>query len=386
MPTKQSLNIDLKLFLALGKLALKLREEQDIDNLIKNCKTELEMILESKDIFFGVTSENELLIQEAPDNLQGLAYSENIFANLSQKEIAENDDFIFLPIKIKNKLCACLGIKKSNKLSEETILLLNTFAQSFSITLSEKQSLIDLQHYNEKLLKQDKAKTDLLCTISHELRTPMANILGFSELLNLKEFSKEETKAYQQEIYSAAIKLRNLIDNFLNLSRLESSEDLNFYNLEEVEIDWIADRAWESLKTESKNHELVFYIEENLPAVMVDIEAITRVFANLFSNAIKYSPVENKSPKKKIICKIGLEKNEILVSIIDEGIAIPDHAIETVFERFYRVDEHAKKNIGGTGLGLWICKKIIEAHQGRIWCSSEQNKGSTFFFTLAIQN
>ncbi len=385
MLTKETLNPEIKQFLALSNLAINLRQKQNIDDLINSCNNELAALLNSTAVFFAVVTEDELIVQNfLGSDLNEIAYDKKIFDTLAQGSVAENNNFIFLPITIKDKLCGCLAFKQSNQAINPELLL--NFAKDLSITISEKRILIDLQQHNENLLKQNKQKIDLLCTISHELRTPMANILGYSELLSLRDFDKDQTKVYQQEIHNAAIKLAALIDNFLNLSRIESAGDLAFLNLEEIEIDWLAEQAWQGLKNESKNHELVFYLDDNLPMVEVDADAITRVFANLFSNAIKYSPTSNKGEQKKIICEIRLEQKKILVSIIDEGLGIPADSIETIFERFYRIEEHAKKNIGGTGLGLWICKRIIEAHNGRIWCSSTKNKGSTFSFTLPLKD
>ena len=263
---------------------------------------------------------------------------------------------------------------------------LELFARMVSQIINFNQTIIDLKASNQMLLNQDRLKSQLISTISHELRTPMANIMGFSELLLTKDYEQNIRLEYTQEIYNASIRLSQLINNFLDLSRIENSGELMLNSFEEVEIDWLAERAWSHLGAINQKHQIRWHLANNLPEVFVDSEAITRVFTNLFANAIKYSPCSNNKKAEPIDCFIGYKNNnnEILVSIKDGGIGITEEFLDSIFEKFYRIESQDTKHISGTGLGLWISKEILEAHGGRIWCESKPGEGSCFNFTLPL--
>ena len=250
-------------------------------------------------------------------------------------------------------------------------------------SLRDATTIADLKASNQMLLNQDRLKSQLISTISHELRTPMANIMGFSELLLTKDYQQNTRQDYTREIYNASIRLSQLINNFLDLSRIENNGELMLNSFEEVEIDWLAERAWSHLGAINQKHQIRWHVEKQIPEVFVDSEAITRVFTNLFANAIKYSPCSS-GETKPIDCFIGYKSNnnEILVSIKDSGIGITEEFLDSVFEKFYRIENANTKHISGTGLGLWISKEILEAHGGRIWCESKPEEGSCFNFTL----
>lgn len=243
------------------------------------------------------------------------------------------------------------------------------------------QAIEDLKITNQQLLERDNIKSQLISTISHELRTPMANILGFSELLLHRDYDSNLREQYLREIYDSALRLSNLIHNFLDLSRLENMGELQLNNIDQVEIDWLAERAWSNLGAINQKHRIHWDFATDLPEIVVDSEAITRVFINLFGNAIKYSP---KNPD--IDCKISYNSRnqEILVRVIDGGPGVPEADLGLIFEKFYRVEDPSTRSVSGTGLGLWICKEIVQAHGGRIWCESNLGQGSCFSFTLPV--
>jgi signal transduction histidine kinase len=263
------------------------------------------------------------------------------------------------------------------------------YSQVFSFLLSTIQSTEDLSTNNKNLLEKEKVKAELLSTVSHELRTPMSNILGFSELLEKQSLTKEQQEQYQQEIYKSAKRLSNLINNFLDLSRIDSvgSYQLNYFD--KAEIDWLAQEAWDHLKTINNKHEITWQIDSELPEIICDSEAITRLFINLFSNAIKYSPIDENYPKRKNInCSFKHDKkhNLLLLTISDNGIGFEDNENEKIFERFYRSGNAQKQYISGTGLGLWISQEIAKAHGGKLSSSSKINEGTKFYLELPLGN
>lgn len=262
-------------------------------------------------------------------------------------------------------------------------------------------ALENTEQSNQRLIKLNENKTQILSTVSHELRTPMSAILGFSELLLNSSYSQELIKKYLEEIYQASKKLASLIDDFLDLSRLESDDELFLSDFQAIEVSKLANKAWLEVEEIHKNYTIDWQIDSEMPYILCDTVAIQRVFHNLFSNAIKYSPLEDSKPERKqISCHIHVLKmsqqdtvnekepqaafDEISVSISDNGIGVAKENLMNIFERFSRVDNSDTRKIGGTGLGLWICKKIIEAHGGKIWCESELGHGSTFKFILPI--
>jgi signal transduction histidine kinase len=322
--------------------------------------------------------------------LENACLETNQYPDSLKDSVLLEESKIYIPLNIKNRLCAAIGLIFKDNTDAITLHAsqkehLETFAQLISQMISLNQTINDLKTSNQTLLNQDRLKSQLISTISHELRTPMANIMGFSELLLNKDYEQKTRLQYTQEIYNASIRLSQLINNFLDLSRIENNGELMLNNFEEVELDWLAERAWSHLGAINQKHQIRWHIENKIPEVFVDSEAITRVFVNLFANAIKYSPCLG-TETKPIDCFIGYKNNnnEILVSIKDSGIGITEEHLDSVFEKFYRIENQNTKHISGTGLGLWISKEILEAHGGRIWCESKAEEGSCFNFTLPL--
>lgn len=354
--------------------------EESITYLVDACHK----LYQTKNCFLALINEEGLLIQaqaKAEKLETNFDININPFNALLKLETCICNNYIYLPLRINQQLFAVLVLifekEKAQSYYQALKTELELIAKEVSIFISLNQQITDLQALNEKLLRQDQLKSQLISTISHELRTPMTNILGFSELLKGQTFTSSEQKKYNEEIYNSALRLANLIDNFLDLSRIDEGHELELNHLEEVELDWLAERAWSMLGAINQNHKINWQIKANLPKIMVDSDAITRVLLNLFNNAIKYS-----GKSREITCNIEHQNQEIIVSVIDQGIGIAKSELTRIFERFYRVENKEGRHISGTGLGLWISKKIIEAHGGRIWCESDAD--TCFKFTLQI--
>jgi signal transduction histidine kinase len=336
-----------------------------IDQTISYFARELAEIFEAKGCFIDLNPEAELI------------------SELKQKGLLIRETNIFLPVSVKDIVCASLCLQELKNPPEDPDLL-RIAGPMISKILDQAQLINDLKLSNEKLLEQDRVRSQLMSTVSHELRTPMSNILGFGELLLKRELDSQTAKQYYTEIYQAAQRLANLIHNFLDLSRIESIGQIQLNFFEECDIGLIAEEAWHGLGSMRENHKMhLKKTPENLPLVFVDIEAISRVFTNLFTNAVKYSPVRKNSQKNNVYCDLEAKGNFLLVKIRDEGIGIAKELCETVFEKFSRIEREESKHISGTGLGLWICKEIIEAHNGRIWCESLA-QGSAFYLVLPL--
>jgi len=248
---------------------------------------------------------------------------------------------------------------------------------------------------NEKLKELDKLKTDFLSTVSHELRTPLTSILGFCKIMKKKlenvilptAYIKDEKvlKATNQVlgnidiVISESERLTAIINDVLDITKME--EGKVEWKREKVKIDEVINDAINATYPlfEVKKIDVTKDIDEALPYALGDKDKIVQVVINLLSNAVKFTE------KGEITCKARVENNEIIVSVIDTGIGIREEDLKSVFEKFKQVGDALTNKPKGTGLGLPICKNIIEHHGGRIWVESKINEGSKFSFSLPVE-
>jgi signal transduction histidine kinase/ActR/RegA family two-component response regulator len=222
----------------------------------------------------------------------------------------------------------------------------------------------------------DQMKSELVSTVSHELRTPLSSVLGFTELLLTKSLRPERQKKYLNTIYKEAQRLTNLINNFLDLQRME--EGTQAYNMETKRMDTVVMEVMSNFK-HAKQHYLKFVDESFDARVKIDEARIQQVLTNLLSNAIKFSPDGGD-----VTVTLKNHDNTLVVAVEDEGLGIPEEAMDTLFSKFQRIDIQDRSKIGGTGLGLAISREIVENHEGSIWVESELGKGTTFYFNLPL--
>lgn len=234
----------------------------------------------------------------------------------------------------------------------------------------------DVSHQKEI----ENLKLELISTVSHELRTPMSSVLGFSELLLTRDLSPKRRREYIGIINSEAKRLTELINDFLDIQRMESGKDVA--NKQKCRLGFIVEEAIKRFGPKDGKHKILYENEEDTgPIVCCDRDKILQTLSNLLSNAIKFSPEGGE-----IRVHITTDKCRVRVNITDQGLGIPEDAKVRLFTKFYRVDNSDRKEIGGTGLGLAICKEIIRGHGGNIGVVSEYGKGSTFYFTLPLSN
>ncbi|AJD89966.1 histidine kinase [Jeotgalibacillus malaysiensis] len=224
----------------------------------------------------------------------------------------------------------------------------------------------------------DKMKSELVSTVSHELRTPLSSVLGFAELLLTKEMKPEKQKRYIETIHKEAKRLTNLINDFLDLQRMEAGRQE--YHMEEVKLNELVMEVLEKINIPS-THALIVRDEIENSMVKGDRERLTQVMTNLLNNAVKFSPQGGD-----ILVKLCGEPGKALIVVQDQGIGIPDHEVGKLFQKFKRIDNSESRNIGGTGLGLAICKEIVDKHMGHIFVKSEEGKGSAFYVELPLIN
>ena len=227
------------------------------------------------------------------------------------------------------------------------------------------------------LKRQMQLQEDFVSTISHELRTPLGFIKGYSTSLLREDTSwdVETQKEFLKIIDEEADRLSLLIENVLEAARLQSRTlQIRFQTMR---LDAVVRDVITRLRVRHKNLDVSMDLK-NTPSIQGDGVRLAQVFENLFTNAIKYAP---NAPITILLEQVG---DKVIISFIDRGPGIPKESLELIFDRFYRV--RSEKSVTGTGLGLYICKQIIEAHRGKIWAESTPGQGTTFFIELPIDS
>jgi signal transduction histidine kinase len=225
-----------------------------------------------------------------------------------------------------------------------------------------------------------KEKDNFLSTVSHELRSPLFSIRGFLELiLNDKVPDAEKQRHFLALAYEEGKHLNSLVDDLLDISRMEAGQlqiEMETVSMHDV-IHRVAD-CLQNIATE-KSVDLQVIVPASLPTVQGDTGRLEQAVTNLVHNAIKFTPQGGE-----VAIRACVEDESLMVRVGDTGIGIPADALPNLFQRFYQVNGSATREAGGTGLGLYIAKKIIEGHEGRIWAESTLGRGSTFSFTIPI--
>jgi signal transduction histidine kinase len=239
-------------------------------------------------------------------------------------------------------------------------------------------------HQDVTALKEaERLKDEFIAIAAHELRNPLAVLKGYAQTLLLQARQEEGSQVdeWQQEalhtIDKATLRLVELTEDLLDATRLQAGR-LELYP-EPTDLVALARRVVKRLQTTTQQHRLSLCTALEYLVVSVDPRRIEQVLTNLISNAIKYSPAGG--PIEVAVWEEG-GTSEAVLSVRDWGIGIPTAQQARIFGRFARA-ENARK-IGGTGLGLYICRALVEQHAGRIWFESLEGKGSTFFMALPI--
>ena len=227
----------------------------------------------------------------------------------------------------------------------------------------------------------ERMKTAFVSTVSHELRTPLTSIKGFvSTLLSDTEgfFDNETRVEFYTIIDQECDRLTRLISDLLNVSRIESGRALqiNWKRFDTLEL---AKKVVSVQKSYTDKHELRIVAKGEIPPIMADPDKVDQILTNLVNNAIKYSPEGGT-----ITVTIERRGDALRYTVTDQGMGIPPEHLDKVFDRFHRIDNADTLKAGGTGIGLYLVKHLVEAHGGKIWVESETGKGSSFIFELPV--
>ncbi len=247
--------------------------------------------------------------------------------------------------------------------------------------ITERRRAEEQAREAETLRELDRLRNELLANISHELRTPLASIKGFATMLldYDRKLKRDEKRDYLETIDKNTDRLAELIEQLLEMSRLVAG--MLTINRVRTGINKLCWEAIAEAQVRSNTHRFALDLPRKSPRVNIDARRIRQVLDNLISNAVKYSQAGTE-----VALAARRVGRELLVTVTDRGTGIPVKDQSRVFERMFRSGQSLISGEGGVGLGLSICKGLVEAHGGRIWIESEEGKGTRCFFTLPLNN
>ncbi len=317
---------------------------------------------------------------------------------------------IYLPLVSKDKVLGIVTIQSLEKFAytEHHLNMMQNLAAFTAIALDNADAyrqINEQEHENRRLFEEaqrarsaaedaDAAKSAFLSTVSHELRTPLTSVLGFAKIIKKRLDDRifpliqtDDRKVLQtvqqiqdnlQVVVGEGERLTKLIDDVLDLAKIEAGK--LEWNMGPVTVQEIIDHATAATASllEPKGLRLLKDVDATLPVITGDRDRLIQVVINLISNAVKFTDAGT------ITCRAVRQADMLVVSVIDTGLGIAPADQPKVFERFKQVGDTLTDKPKGTGLGLPICREIVEHHGGRVWVDSELGKGSTFSFSLPI--
>jgi len=286
---------------------------------------------------------------------------------------------IALPIAIDGRVIGVLNVEDTRlgAFDDTDALVLSTLSDQLGIAMKNAHLYEEVRQANMKLIEVDTMKSDFLGIVSHDFRSPLSSIMlaARSLLKNDVIQSIPRAKEYMQLIVDQAVRLNQLAEDTLSITKIESGQMTYYFKIVNMER-LIQDAV--SMVRFSKRHEFEYHIDPDALFVKGDQTKLRQLFQNVVSNAVKYSPAGGKV-RADVLSR---SPDEILVTVSDQGMGVPAEKLGKLFRKFSRVDSSETKEIKGAGLGLWICREIVVAHGGRIWMESEQGRGSTVKFII----
>ncbi len=224
-------------------------------------------------------------------------------------------------------------------------------------------------------------RSHFVASVSHELKTPLTAIRMFAETLAMDRAPDERTRSeYLQTVVNESERLSRLVDNVLDFSRIEKGSKI--YRMQRVSLGDVIRAAAMAMQYPLSQHGFILNvsIEEALPPVLADADALEQAVLNLLANAMKYS-----GDAREIDLRLMHSESEAVINVVDRGIGIAEEDQPRIFEKFYRVRSVHSDRVAGTGLGLTLATHIVKAHGGRLHVSSKPGNGSTFSIYLPLE-
>lgn len=400
-----------------------LTEKLELGELIKLVGDEMKKLFKADITFLALLDPEENIVNfpyQNGDDMEPLKFGEGLTSKIIQtgeallinkdKEIDEEysksgiaqvgknaASFLGVPIPVQDKVIGVLSVQSTkfeSRFNEEDKRLLNTIAINVGVALHNAELFEEAKEAKAKAEDANEAKSAFLSTVSHELRTPLTSVLGFAKIIRKRledkvfpavAISDQKIKRTMKQVgenlnvvVSEGERLTNLINDVLDLAKIESGR--MEWHMKPTFLQDVISRAiaGTSALFEEKGLELHKNIADDLPLISGDQDKLIQVVINLLSNAVKFTE------KGKVVIDAYQDKGQLIVEVQDTGIGIDDDDKHKIFERFRQAGDTLTDKPQGTGLGLPICREIIEYHGGIIWMKSEPNVGSTFFFSVPI--
>jgi GAF domain-containing protein len=395
---------------ALVELAKQVTGDLHLESVLQTTVQNLRRLLNARASTITMLSEDgeELIVKAADgvdpefmnarmkleDSISGKVLKESRL--IYTRDSLTDPEFLFFDLVVRSLLVVPLIVRDSaigtltvdsahpNAFAESDIQLMTIAAAQVSVAISNARLFEEVEDRAEELavayeeLKEsDRLKDELVQNVSHELRTPLTFVKGYVDLLmdGDRGLLTPEQQEYLQIVADKTDDITRIIEDIITLQRIDSGN---------LQLERLSMR--DVLQTTVNNHSLVAdkkgLTVELAPTttrgwVHIDRQRINQVLDNLIGNAMKFSP--DGGTIKVLLLE---QDDDICVIVKDEGIGMPADKHQRIFERFYQIDGSSRRRFGGTGIGLAIVKRIIDAHQGKIWVESEINQGSSFYFTL----
>ena len=310
-------------------------------------------------------------------------------------------DNMFAPISLGDNFFGCIEIFKESAFTSEDATCFQTIAQQVSLPLKSATLYQEIIETNAKLEKLERLKSEFISIVSHELRTPLTSIKNSLDILmsgRCGEITSSADKFLTMAMRNVQ-RLSGIINDLLDLSKIEAGKmDFHFAPTDiNTVINYVKTALSEVAKTKGLN--LITQEDKNIPEITADSRRLEQVLTNLVSNAIKFTPEgKNITISSKLINANDIKINDyfkdnikniqgdyVEVCVQDEGIGIEEKNLLHAFDKFAQIENSLSRKAGGTGLGLPIAKQLLDAHNGAIWCDSELNKGSKFYFIIPVK-
>jgi len=309
---------------------------------------------------------------------------EHVQASTGLKTIKKEgvESFVQVPVCAEDEVLGIIQVasRTPRKFTTEEVRLLETIGNQMGIAVQRAQLYEETRRQASELEKANKLQADFTAMIAHDLRSPLMNITGVAEVMSVGMFGgvTEEQKKWLGRIQANSRTLVDLVSDFLDFSKLESG--YVEVRKERVDLSELIQKSIENFRllAQEKGISISDAVDLSLPAVHVDPRRLDQVLSNLISNAIKFAGEKGETEVGAVLA----DASQVKVWVRDNGVGIPADEIGQLFQKYRQGDNAKCSSRQGTGLGLVICKMIIEAHGGEIWVESQQGKGSTFFFSL----
>lgn len=370
---------------ALYDLSRDLARAIDIDEILKVTVKHITQVFECHTGIF--LKHNNTLVEKVIDEKFVVDEREKAVASWvfqHGQEAGSNTDTlpgalgIYFPLKTSLGVLGVLGInfkEHQRKMTLDDKNLLESFVTQISMAI-ERVSLVEESRQIQLMREREMMQSALFDSISHDLKTPLVSIQGsLSDMLSNDALEERTKRVYLETAYEETVRMNRLINNLIDMARLEAGAFK--LSLKAYEVRDLIGTAVKEFEEELKTRKVTIKIPDDFPDVSMDFALMVKVLTNVIDNAIKYSPFN-----LPIDIEAAIVDGNLQIKVCDRGLGIPPEDLGQIFDKFYRVKR--PENFEGTGLGLSICKRIIEAHKGKIWAENRSGGGSIVTIALPL--